>query len=154
MSSREDIRILVRNLIRDNWTPGNTFGVTPYFTTGWYDEAYETPQISFTNPSDGPINGGMTGFSGITTQGIVQTILGTLQLNCWVTRAAAEAVGANPKQLTYEMACEVERIIDANPGVLADYFFLSFGGKTDAPDTEASPTVFRQMCEIGYGYIK
>lgn len=146
-----DPKLTIKNLLATNWTASNTSNVTPTFGTGWFNEESKHPQVTVTDRNDTPIRGGETGYQAIKSDGSgpTQTIIGTANVNVWSTR---DANSVNPKQLTHEMAEEVQRIVLANYNGSGDLRWLAWGGALERVDTQVRPAVFRYLCEVRYSY--
>ncbi len=149
-----DHKISIKNIIKANWLPANTSGVTPSISTGWYDRKSASPQVTVTDPVMTPESGGNTGYFGITTNGAPKQYWNcTVNVNFWVTREALAAISLNPKQCIFEMRSEVERIIKANYNSISDLDFISWLGGFEEVDAKNPPTVYRFVGEVGYGYM-
>lgn len=150
----EDPKLTIKDLIKDGWNAANVSSVTPSFSTGWFDRKATHPQITVTNPDEMPVRGGETGYSGIKADGSgpTQTRVGGLLVNCWAHRD--DGSGVNPKQLTWEMSEEVERIILANFNQATDLDGISFGDRIERIDDSVSPAVYRYECTIIFWYQK
>lgn len=147
----QDPKLTLKLLLADKWVAANTSDVTPTIHTGWYDQKASHPQVTVTNADEGVLAGGDTGYSGIKADGSGPTKLmrGTVDVNCWSTRDAASI---NPKQLVFEFSEEVKRIVLANVTGATDLIWISWLGRLDQPDPDVTPTVFRYLCQVAYGY--
>lgn len=168
---RDAPEVVIRNVIRDDWTPGNVAGLQVDTDVaihhGWLDVDYTLPEVTISNPEESPINGGATGYSGFKPDGSgpTQDISGTVEVNCWTTRTrlanAPNATVDNPRQAVYLMKHEVEEILrdhydatDAN-GAETDLRRLAYLGATrfveNADDADRA-TMYRYRVLVGYGY--
>ena len=147
----DDPKLSIRNLIKDNWNSVNTSGVTPVIHCGWYDTKANMPQITITDTSEVVEAGGISGYTGMTSNGTpAQLWVGTASVNLWVTR---EAVSVNPKQFLFEMREEVKRIIQAGYDDISDLHFIAWRGGTEMVDVNQSPVVYRFAGEVGYAFL-
>lgn len=147
----DDPKLSIKNLIKDNWDSDNTSNVTPNIHTGWYDAKSNRPQVTFTDPSEAVIAGGVSGYTGMTSGGTpTQQWDGSVSVNFWVTR---EAVSVNPKAFLFEMRREVQRIVKANYDAISDLHCIAWKGGMEMPDTDQSPVVYRWIGEVGYAYM-
>ena len=149
-----DPKVTITSLLKTNWSGSNTSGVTPTFSTGWFDEKAQHPMVTITNESEATTGGGNTGYFGIDGAGGTahQQIVGSVDVNVWSTRDDSSSV--NPKQLTFEMSEEVKRIVRANYLSATDLDFISWGGRLERVDTNQSPTSYRYLCQVTYGYLE
>lgn len=146
-----DPKVTIKDLIKNNWNSVNTSGITPNIHTGWYDVKANTPQVTVTDTSEVIEAGGVTGYTGMSSNGTpAQLWVGSASVNCWVTR---DAVSVNPKQFLFEMREEIKRIIRANYDQAVDLDYLSWKGGSELVDTGISPVVYRFAGEVGYAYL-
>lgn len=151
-----DPKTSIKNLLKDNWVASHTSAVTPHVHTGWYDSKSNLIQVTITNPSEGPVDGGQTGYFGLSASGTpAQEWVGYVVFNCWVTKPAISALGltVNPKKLAFEIREEAKRIVKANYEEISDLQWISWRGGDEVVDDSQSPVVFRWVGEIGYGYL-
>lgn len=147
----DDPKLSIKNLIRDNWDSGNTSSITPKTHTGWYDAKSNQPQVTFTDPSEVVIAGGISGYTGMTSGGTpAQLWDGSVNVNFWVTR---DAVGVSPKAFLFEMREEVKRIVKVNYAEISDLYYITWKGGMEMVETDQSPVVYRWTGEIGYAYM-
>jgi hypothetical protein len=97
---REPREQLVLDILRGNWDNTNTFGLTPKISYGWF-EGVDQPQVTIQQPSEGPINGGNTGYSAIDgSDGTLhQDISGSVDLHIWCAFDELDSTSAtHPRQ--------------------------------------------------------
>lgn len=82
--AREPREQLVVDLLTDGWVAANTFGLTPSILYASRDEP-DSPHVTVEQPDEGPINGGVTGFSHMDGAGAGpgQTRAGTVTLHAY-----------------------------------------------------------------------
>lgn len=147
-------KISIKNLIKAGWDKSNTSGLTPSFSTGWYDMKAATPQITFTDPVEVAASTGKTGFLGIVTGGKPSQYWdGTVAVNLWVTREALATAGVNPKAFIFAMRAEVKRILQAGYNSISDLDFVSWLGGFEQVDATEKPVVYRFVGEVAYAYM-
>lgn len=148
-----DIRVWLMTTFEQNWQADNTSGITPAINTGWYDQSVDAPQVSIPDANEDPSHGGQTGFSGIPQTGgtPIQNLIGESHVHVWSHRG--DSANVNPKELTWQMAEEVRRIVRANFHGPSDYTFVSYRGRQWQPDRTQSPPVLRYITVIGFGRI-
>jgi len=146
-----DPKVSIKNLVSSNWVAANVVGnLTPDFHTGWFNPKSISAQVTFTGRSES--FQGASGYGAIEGGGggPVQIADGVLFANAWAYRDEG-AGGSNPKQVTYDMAEEVRRIILANYNQVANIDFLSIVSTDEVePDPQENPMVFRIATTIGY----
>jgi len=146
-----DPKVSIKDIIKNNWNASNTSSITPRIHTGWFDIKATTPQITVTDTSEVVEGGGVTAYTGISTNGTPAKLwVGTAAVNIWVTR---EAVSINPKQCLFEMRKEIERIIKAKYDDVSDLDYLSWKGGFEQVESDQSPVVYRFIGEVGYAYL-
>jgi len=146
-----DPKLSVRNLIKDNWDSDNTSSITPVIHCGWFDYKSNLPQVTVTNSSEVPIGGGETGYFGMVPSGTpAQYWEGSMMVDCWTTR---EATAVNPKQLVFEFAEEIKRIIKAKYAAVSDLDWISWMGSSEIVHDDQSPVVYRRAGAVRYGYL-
>jgi len=146
-----DPKLSIKNLISDNWDSDNTSGITPNTHTGWFDTRSNLVQVTVTDSSEVVERGGVTGYTGIATNGApAQLWVGSLSVNCWLTR---DAISINPKQAIFEMKEELRRIVKAHYESISDLQWISWRGGMEMVDDTQSPVVYRWAGEIGYAYL-
>ena len=139
------------DLIEDNWDADNTHDITPSFSTGWYDKGNTTPQVTVTGDESTAVSGGNTGFFGLAVNGVpAQYWMGSLQVDCWVTR---ESSSINPKKLVYAMKEEIKRIIKANYDGISGLDFIVWRGSVERVDDTQTPVTYRRIGECGYAFM-
>lgn len=115
---REPRETLVRDLLRDGWTPANTYDLTPSIIFGWFDEKKSgQPYVTIGQPMENPINGGDTGYSGIDPGGGSphQTIDGVVQCHIWTGRDdLGGATTSSQREYNQAATEEIKRITRAN----------------------------------------
>lgn len=145
-------KVAIKNLVKIKWIAGNVVGtIVPDFHTGWWNPLSLKPQLTFTG-NDETFQGD-SGYGAIGADGPVQIVNGVLFANCWATRDEG-AGGVNPKQLVYDMARELRRIILANAvDVVADLEYVSVISIIDVPPaTGEDPVVFRKAITVGFNW--
>lgn len=164
MTTREAREDLVIELLKANWTPANTFDVTPKLSYGSYDGSLDTPQLTVGQPEESPVDGGQTGYSGMTADGNPsKTMGGSLLVHAWATAQQLDAQSANtdnPRQYNERVLEEAERIIDnnavdpTNPDTNAQPVnYLTFEGRNPpGVDDDRNPPVYHYPATIAYGY--
>jgi hypothetical protein len=93
----------------------------PEISTGWWDDQTSRPQITVTNPSEGVLDGGSTGYtSGTGTGGVGRIWTGYALVNAWVkdsdvrsraTQSTIDAGRASGKQVSYMLARNAASVI-------------------------------------------
>ncbi len=147
----------IRSLLQNEWDSANTSTVTPKFSTGWWDDNNDYPQVTVTNADEGPNPDTTTGQTKLGSTGMVgQNISGAVEVDCWANRESSDV---NPKKLVYEFKQEARRIIQSNvtceatsPTDLSDLNYLGWGGAIDRHATDITPVTYRKICEVLYGY--
>ena len=146
-----DPLVSVKNLIKTNWIPGNVVGTTtPDVHTGWWNPKSLAAQITVSGKSES--FEGASGYNAIEGGGggPVQIVNGVMFANCWAYRNEGVA-GPNPKQLVYDMAEEIRRIILANYAGITGLDYVSVISTDDVPPEEGrNPMVFRKAVTIGF----
>ena len=141
----------IKNILKTNWVPANTSSVTPSFSTGWYDYKNASPQISITDPEEGAVSSGPTGYFGIAIAGApAQYWLGSVDVNVWLTR---EGQAINPKLLRDQFVAEIKRLIRANYDEVTDLDFIVWRGGFSRVEADKKPAVYRYAGTVGYGYL-
>lgn len=162
----EDPVIIIRDLLDNNWTTGNTvLANKPDIHTGWYDYGSSDPQVTVTNPEESTVGGGETGHTaGTGAGGVSQIRAGTVLVNCWAgTREDTKGAGSggsdvNPKEAAYDMAGEVHRIAQANATGTTDsngnrqLNSLGADPVRRVVDTEKDPVVYRYEATVKFTY--
>lgn len=127
--AREPREQFVVDLLTDQWVAGNTFSLTPSIIYASVDEP-SSPHVTVEMSDEGPVNGGVTGFSHMAGSGTPgQTISGTVTLHAVADDAVLEANGtvttdsaavyltgsaASDGTVSGGVIEEVYRIVDAN----------------------------------------
>lgn len=166
MIEREPV-VIVRDLLVGEWDASNTaYPNQPRVHTGWYDMGSPNPQVTVTNPNEGPTGGGDTGYTHMDgAGGVGQLITGTCLVNGWAgTREdlegeASDGSDINPKVLAWDFAKEIARILsdyasgtnDPNSGDL-ELSFVAPGEARRMVDTDPENAVFRYEVTARYGY--
>lgn len=164
MSTVDDPKRVLAELLADEWDDTNTLGVRPEIRTGWRDSDLPAPQVTAGKDEESPTS--PTGFTGMSGSGggPTATVRGTTQVNTWVSR---EVTSENPKQLSRAYRDEVKRIVRENldvsqhsfgiSGLTAEnYRYISYLGDEFMPvepDPDESPIVFRYLIEIRHEYL-
>lgn len=75
------------DLLQQNWNSSNTFSETPSIIYAEWDNPPSKPYVNVEQPTEGPINGGDTGFDGIDPSGNSphQTISGTVPIHLFAS---------------------------------------------------------------------
>lgn len=143
-----DPLITIKNALINNWNSTNTSGITP-------DIMIESPDNVGTVPADGvvaignydsnPINGGDTGYDGMSSNGPTQTIIGSADVNTIVTSTAS----VDPQLLTTEFSEEVKRVLTEN-AIKTDLAIIGWGGKLEGNETDINPIWYRYICEATF----
>ncbi len=145
-------------LFRNEWEPSNTADSTPKIHTGWWNEQSKKHQLTITDPQESEITGSETGYTGIGPNGkLNKFISGIVYANVWATRPQTKELTSisNPKQLTWIMSEEVDRILTKNadnPG--GDLDEIGMTDRNRIVESDKDPVVFRYECIIGYTYNK
>lgn len=153
-----DIKLLVRDLIRNNWDNTNlpTSVENDDIHTGWWDDDKAFPQVTVTSDEEGPLNGGDTGVTALkgAGNGYVQHRNGTVLVDCWAgSRADYDNYGEEQVQLQ-EMMDEVERIVFNNLLALSEVDSIAITNRTKLVDENADPTEHRCQFELTYNWTK
>ena len=143
-----DPKVLLKDLIKNNWNAANTSGVTPDFHTGWHNPHSKSEQITFTGKHE--TFEGRSGYGAIEGGGggPVQIVDGKVFVNLWATRDEG-AGGANPKKLVYQFEREVRRILLANFGSVDTLDYVSILMANEQP-AEGKPLTQRTAITLGY----
>lgn len=170
MTTIDDPKLVLKELLVDEWNAANVYDVTPKRNTGWRDSDLAGPQVTVSGDEESPLN--PTGFSGIEPDGSgpTATTRGTVALNTWTTRPLTEATATgmdNPKGLSKALSSECKRIVRANldpgqhafnvGGLTAEHYrYISWLGREflpEEPDADEDPIVYRYRCEVRYEYL-
>ena len=152
---------LVLDILQDGWTAGNTFGQTPDIHFGWFNEDSTVPQVTVGQPEESPVDGGTTGYNSITQDGSPgQEVDGTVEVNVWARRGdMGSSTTTNPRQYNYQATEEIQRLCEANANAPTNpdtgnqpVDHIAYLGRQPQPDTNRTPTVFRYIVPVGYGY--
>ncbi len=146
-----DPKVSIKDLIKANWNSANVAGTTtPDFHTGWWNPKSLSAQVTFSGKSES--FQGETGYGGISASGPVQVAIGVLFANCWAYRDEGGA-SPNPKQLTYDMAEEVRRIVLAGFESVTNLVYISVLSIDEVPPEQGSdPMVFRTAVTLGFNW--
>ncbi|MCU4754239.1 hypothetical protein OB919_20025 [Halobacteria archaeon AArc-curdl1] len=152
-----DVKLTIRNLLRREWDNTNlpTTLTDRDIHTGWLDDGKGFPQVGVTNTNEGPVGGGITGFSGITGDGSggVQTRSGSVMVTAFAgSRDDYEDRGIEELQ-AQKMAEEIVRIIGENQS-LGELDVVSIGNRSDLTDTDSAPTEYAVQFQIRYLWKK
>ena len=157
---REAREKLVLALLQHDWTPANTFDLTPKITFGWFNEDYGA-QVTVGQPEESPVDGGQTGYSHIDPGGggPGQTLDGTIEVHVWChPDDLADASTQNPREFTERCCEEIQRIATAhastptNPSTGAEpVSSLAYNGREAVPDPDR-PSLAHYRAEVRYGY--
>lgn len=145
-----DPKLEIRDLLKNNWTAANTSSVTPDFSTGWWDDNNDLPQVTVTSDDEAPLGGGETGQTHLNSNN-EQLLSGAVDINVWANRDSSDV---NPKKLTYECKDEVRRIVQANKEAITGFNYIGWNGFIDRTDTKTTPVTYRKLCEVVYGRIE
>lgn len=168
MTDTESPKLVLRNLIRAEWSDSNAGGVTPEFRTGFGPQSaagLDTPLVSVGPDEESPLS--PTGFTGIAGDGSGPTarVRGTTQVDTW---AADHLVSQNPKTAAEQFADEIQRIVTefydvanyagwpidgVNP---ENYAYISYLGRTflpDEPDESEGDLVYRYAVSVRHEYL-
>lgn len=158
---REPRERLVLDLLQADWTAGNTFGLTPKLTFGWFNEDAGNAQVTVGQPEESPIDGGNTGYSHISADGTPgQTVGGTIPVHVWSrTDDLGGASTDNPRQYNERCCEEIKRIVGnhaaspTNPDTgNQPVDSLAYDGREPVPEPDRTPTVFHYKATVRYGY--
>lgn len=141
-----DPKLEIRDLLRNQWDQNNTSDITPKIAINSPDEVEELPQVAVATYDSNPINGGNTGYDGMSSDGPTQTVQGAIDVN---TIATSESTSVDPQKLTTEMSEEVKRILTSYP-LSTDLTIVGWGGKTEGNETNISPVRYRYICEATF----
>lgn len=154
-SAIQDPKITILDLLDPsnggNWDNSNTsISYDPDFHTGWRNEDATNPEVTVSlNEGEGPIGGGDTGFSFVTTNGAGADWSGTIRVNCFSDRDVESSV--NPKKLTWEFSEEIIRIVLDNQLSATDLRLIApFTKIENAPDSDSDPAEFHYVQPVGY----
>lgn len=158
--SREPAEKLVLDLLTEYWDSGNSYGLTPKITYGWFNEAPDVPQVTVPQADESTANGGETGYSGIdpSTGDPTQTYSGTVTAHVWSRKDDLDTAGTNnPRQYNGQAAEEIRRIAKDNANKPTNpktgntpVDTLAYLGKTPGPDEDDVPAVFHYVVTVGY----
>ena len=139
----------LKDILVNKWDSSNTSDVTPEIEIESLDNIGTLPDggvVTIGNYDSNPINGGNTGYDGMTSSGPVQTIIGAADVNTIVTE---DCTNVDPQKLTTEFSEEVKRILIEN--VLAtDLAIVGWGGKLEGTETDINPIRYRYICEATF----
>jgi len=145
-----DPKLEIKNLLEDedNWDASNTSGITPEFSTGWWDDNNDLPQVTVTNDDETPEPLTTTGQTHIGSNDD-QNMSGRMDVNVWANRNSSDV---NPKKLAKQFRDEARRIILNNLSP-SGFNWIGWRGSTDMTDTDRTPVTYRKVCEVSYGRI-
>ena len=147
-------RVSILALIEDRWNSENIAGgIKPDFHTGWWNPHSLSAQVTFTG--DDEAYEGASGYGGInpSSGSPVQVVNGLVFANCWAFRDEGLTNTPNPKQVVYDMAEEIRRIILANFQGITNLEHVSIMSVGDVPPEEGTdPMVFRKAVLIGFNW--
>ncbi|WP_408954733.1 hypothetical protein [Natroniella sp. ANB-PHB2] len=136
-----DPKLVIKSLLEKEWKLENTLGVTPKFSTGWYEQGLKLAQVTVTGDDE---NGD---YHGITSQGgPTKRFDGTLDVNTWANRNCHN----DPKSLVFVMSKEIERIIDDNYDKLEELELIGYQRKVSLDQTDISPKIYRYLNIVAY----
>lgn len=147
-----DPKLKIRTLLDSGWNPVNTQSQTPRIHTGWYNAAWQTqPQVTITNPRYTVIGGGTTGISAIDgVGGNVRIMQCDVHVDCWAHAEMKTSggvrfkdTGINSKDLIYDMANEIKRLVQDNLLADPELEWMSWTGMVEIVETRIQPVVFR-----------
>lgn len=148
MTAIADPVVTVKELLEDNWDASNWSDAgSPNIHFGWYHAQATSPQITVTAESQDPVTN-----AAVTADGerVIQENIGEMNCDCWSTRDVSTT---NPRQLTYEMAAEVTRIVNENYLTATDLRFVKAGQRRFIqPYLREEPTAFRYRQKVIYVY--
>ena len=145
-------KVLILSLIKTNWIAANIAGtVTPDFHTGWWNPHSLSVQVTFTGDTESFL--GETGYGAIEGGGggPVQIVTGNVFANCWAFRDEGVSGSKNPKEIVYDMANEIRRIVLAKFDSVTNLTYVSVVGVADVPP-EGEPLKFRKSVTIGFNW--
>lgn len=141
----------IKDEIKDEWDSDNTSGITPSFSTGWYDVKKASPQVTFTDEEEATLSAGPTGILGMVTGGTPsQYWLGSIAVNCWATR---DDTAVNPKKLISQFVKEIKRIVKAHYDDVEDLDFITWMGGHERVETDKKPVVYGYAGVVAFGYL-
>lgn len=85
----------------------------------------------------------------------VRLIFVDVSIGCWAHHEMVDGgspISVNPRQLTYEMANEVKRIMEANMFTDSELDWLTWDGMNEDVDTRIKPVVFSYMNNVRLAY--
>lgn len=144
-----DPKLKVYNLLTSNWNIANTSNVLPKIHMGWYNAAWQPrPQVTIVMPSYIVRRGGDTGVSAIGPGGTnVRVMQVQMAVGGWAHHDAKDQNGAditvNPRQLSYEFANEIRRIIEANLDTDPELDWISWIDMSENVEMRVKPVLFR-----------
>jgi len=144
-----DPKLKVYNLLTVNWAKANTSGVQPKIHMGWYNSAWKaTPQVTIVSPSYNVSSGGQTGISAFGPGGAhVRVMQVQMMVSGWAHHEMQDQNGAgitvNPRQLSYQFANEIRRIVEVNLDTDSDLDWISWIGMSENVELRVKPVLFR-----------
>ena len=136
----------LKDILVNKWDSSNTSDVTPEIEIESLDNIGTLPDggvVTIGNSDTNPINGGDTGYDGMSSNGPTQTIIGAADVNTIVTEDCASV---DPQLLTTEYSEEVKRILTNNT-LATDLAIIGWGGKLEGNETDINPIRYRYICE-------
>lgn len=146
--------VTLLDLFVAGWTPANTEGLTPDFSSAWYDRVKDIDQfkVTVTGGDEFPFG------AGLTANGPAGLWDGVASVNVWtsakVVSGSSAIGGALARKLAYEGRQEIDRIVRVNQNAVSGLLFMSVRSRRWLPDDRESPVVFRWLVEVGYQWIE
>lgn len=160
-----DAKIEVKDLLIDKWDATATdLGKNPSIYTGRYDRSKGIPAVALSSKSEGPVNGGGTGFSGMTPGGNQQTIRGSVVVDAaagsWedLEGAAADGSDVSPKKLREQLYQHAAQIC-VDHTLSTSFRYLSPQKADEIEDNTGSgddgrPVEYRTRFRVRYEYTR
>ena len=157
--TRDDPKVVVRELLRREWTPSESDDVTPEFRTGWRDD--EITNVCVTVSNDEESSRSETGRSSLSGSDARR---GTLPVDVWVND---RVVDDNPKKVVDDVRAQIDDILteygenvssynfDGVPTTAESYRYISYLAAQympEEPDDEEEPVKHRYRITVGYEY--
>lgn len=153
-----DIKLELVELFRNKFDTGNC--EKPEFTDEKFDEAVEVsldgPLVTL--PQSSETTETATGFSGMTSSGDpLQEFDGEATVKIWTTEEALRSIAATTRNVhdwIFDCRQELQRIVQHNHDVIADYDYISWINGHDQNETDREPTLYCRVSGVGYRYRK
>lgn len=165
MTRRDDPKLVLRELLREEWGNGGIDGslTRPDIDTGWHNEGVSNPQVTFGPDNEIPAGGGRTGMTHMKGSGAgpVSDMDGTVEVNAWADQNEVD----QPKHHAHEYMLEIRELLKEHFQIsqyawpagaevsAANYRYLWPGVHRYRPDADKKPVNHRYHVTVGYAYL-